>query len=800
METTIDSHTLTVLEFDKVLNFLCRFAVTELGKEFCHNTLPQTNSSLVKERLHEVSEMRSHLGIHGAFPFDHVTNITPLLQKTEPEGAALFACELWEIYTSLQSSRLVKEFVYQVKEQFPALWGIAKKLKVLFPMEKEIAKAVNAEGNILDSASEKLEKIRKKTKTVKKHIKFFLEDILNHPETNSFIQEKFITLRHDRYVIPLKADFKKRIPGIIHDQSHNQTTYFVEPFKVVEFNNELTVLKEEEKREEVRILKALTALVGGERNTLLENQKNLGRLDEIQARALMSEAMNAREPELVKEKDINLLSARNPLLLHNFSPGNSDSPPRFDNKAVTPIDIRFMSFYFGMIITGSNMGGKTATLKTLGLLSLMTQAGMHIPVVEGSRLPVWEKIFADIGDEQNLEESISTFSSHMSHLNKVLDHADENSLVILDEIGSGTDPEEGGALGMAILDELRGRETKVVLTSHLNLLKAYGVSHDDVLNVSVEFNSLTLKPTFKLLYGIPGTSKALETASRLGISSHILLKAKDYLKEYDRTILFLIEKLELIIQKIIKIKIDLGETLLKASHFKEIIAQFVEKIKNKQHALLSDSEEKVRKLFLEVEMDLKRTKKSPSSTESLKKIKKKWSSSKEKILHNFISPQPPANQLLELKKGDHLSFSNEKEGRVIGLDHSSKRVEIQTGGLRLKTKVEELHRIAGAQITFPQKTKGEFYSINATSYESSGALSSLNLVGLTIDEAIPRLEKYVDNGLRYGIKELRVIHGVGTGRLRHAIHVYLKNRKGIEKYYLGTLHQGGAGVTIVELQ
>ena len=798
-ENKIDSHTLKVLEFDKIIKFLGRFASTELGKQYCHDILPQIHPFLVRERLQETSEMKAFLSVSGSLPFNPLRDITFLLKKTEPEGSFLAPLELWEVLLLLESSRLVKELIKSHSEQFPTLWVIANKIKELSPVADQIGKSINVEGEILDYASKELACIRRKINQVKIHIRGVLENVLTQPETSLFAQEKIITLRHDRYVIPLKADFKKRIPGIVHDQSHNQATYFIEPFHVVEQNNELTLLKEEMKREEVKILKNLTMVVRKQKKTLFENQKYLGKLDGIQARARMSETMKAREPKLISEKEIKFLQARHPILLNQSLPDDPERYPRFDNNTITPVDLFFPATYLGIIITGANMGGKTATLKTVGLLTLMVQAGLHIPVAEGSALYIWENIFSDIGDEQNLEERISTFSSHVGHLNEILSLADEHSLVLLDEVGSGTDPEEGAALGAAILDELRSRKTKVIITSHLNLLKAYGSSHPDVLNISVGFNTTTLKPTFKLVFGIPGTSKALETASRLGISPHILSQAKSYLKEHDLRILAFTEHLEDILQKLNALKINFEETLNAAAHYEEIMAKLVEHVKDKKKILFEHAEKRARELLREVEIEIKKIGKSNYTRNSLKEIKNKLNSIEITTSddHNSIEH---SNKILEgLKIGDTFSFGG-KEGKVVAVDHASKKLEIQTGGLRLKTEIDKLARIECAPIPPSQASKVSSSRINVTISEPSRAVSYLNLIGLRVEEAIPLVKKFVDNALLYGIKEIRIIHGMGTGRLRHSIHQFLQNHSRIGKFFLGSSFEGEAGVTIVELE
>ncbi|MBW1678726.1 MAG: hypothetical protein JRJ08_01045, partial [Deltaproteobacteria bacterium] len=643
MKTRIDSHTLKVLDFDKVIALLVKFSTSELGERYCHNITPQTDLSLIRERLSEVTEMKSLIGVHGLFPFNSLRDITPLIEKAEPEGAALNPLELRDILPLLESSRLIKSFLKKGKEKYPAVAALTNKIKILTTIEKELSAAVDSEGEILDSASRELERIRIKIKKVRRKTRTVLEDIINHQDYVSCIQEKFITIRHDRYVIPIKAAFKTRIPGVVHDQSSNQATYFIEPLKVVERNNELTLLKNEEKEEKIRILRQLTTLVRKNKETLMENQKIIGILDSIQARARISEKMGAREPELVNQREIRLFQARHPILMCQASTSDDfDFLTIFDNSKVVPIDLLFPSGFSALIISGANMGGKTAALKTIGLLTLMVQAGMHIPVAEGSSLTIWETIFADIGDEQNLEESISTFSSHINQLNKILNQANEKSLVLLDEVGAGTDPHEGAALGLAVMDGLRSRRTKVAVTSHLNLLKAYAASHGDAMNVSVGFDSVNLKPTFKLLYGVPGNSKALETletATRLGIDSRILIKAKTYLKDYDRRILELIEDLESTVQSMSSIKKDFEKTVLSAARYEKVVVKLVKKIESKKETIFSQIERKARTLFREAESELKKILKPGSSLDksSIKEIQREMISIKGPLIDNLTN-------------------------------------------------------------------------------------------------------------------------------------------------------------------
>lgn len=805
MKSRIDSHTLKVLDFDKILTLLTKFTTSEVGTLFCQSITPEIDPSSIKKGLRQVTEMKCLIGTHGLLPLHDVKLITPFIKKAEPEGAFLIPRELLAILLLLRSSRTIKTILTKNKEVHSSLWEVANHLKILTDMENALSVAIDPEGELLDTASRELESIRVKIKKIRGHIKSVLETIINHPDNAFCIQEKIITIRNERYVIPIKSDFKTRIPGVVHDQSNNQATYFIEPFKIVDLNNELILLMKEEEEEEIRILQQLTTVVRENKEFLLSNQTYLGKLDVIQAKAQLSEKMGAREPELVDRREIKLLQARHPLLLLPAPSPERDEPlPIFDDSKVVPIDLLFPPGFSILVITGSNMGGKTATLKTIGLLTLMVQTGIHIPVAEGSQLALWEKVFADIGDEQNLEENVSTFSSHINQVNNILNQANEKSLVLLDELGAGTDPQEGAALGLAIIETLRKRQAKVAVTSHLNLLKAYAASLSDVMNVSVAFNEFTLQPTFTLLYGVPGNSNAFETAARLGVNPHVLELAKTYLKEHDRRILELIEELDRTIQRTVAMKGSYENLICSASRYEQVMVTVTREIAAQKEAILSQMEMKSRSLFQEAETEIKKLLKSKAFFEKkhLAEVQQKISSVKKTLKGHLITPKRPAKKIGGLKKGDRVILGKErKEGKVVAIDYASQKVEVQLDGIRLKTGIDDLSRIQNPNETPDQKRMAKNAGPTSMPYsDSGGVLAPLNLIGFTIDEALPSVDKAIDNALLYGIKEVRIIHGLGTGRLRQAIHDYLKQQPVIKNFYLGSPLEGGAGITIVELK
>jgi len=712
--------------------------------------------------------------------------------------------ELWEVLMLVRSSHEVKFFLKKEEEKYASIGALSKNIHVLKALEQQLSIAVDSEGEILDSASSGLRSIRARIQGIRKEIKSTLQIMFARHDYDQVIQEKYITLRHERYVIPIKADAKARLPGVVHDQSKTQNTCFVEPLAVVELNNDLTLWKDDERREERRILVQLTTLVRGQLKSLLENQTCLGILDSIQARARMSKHLRAREPELVADREIRLLQARHPILLQKTiaSKEGKGGTVSLDRTDVAPIDILFPSDYSALVITGANMGGKTAALKTLGLLTLMAQAGMHIPVAEGSRLTVWESIFADIGDEQNLDESVSTFSSHIKHVNRILEHVNENSLVLLDELGAGTDPQEGSALVLAIMDSLKARNAKIAATSHLNLLKAYAASASDVMNVSVGFDSVALTPTFELLYGIPGNSRALETAARLGVEPHIVEKAKTYLKESSRRILELIEDLQAAVQSIRALQREFAEVLRGATHYEKAIRGFAAKIEAKEGDVFGQLENQARALFRQAESELKRimasarsneTKRAPSAKRDLGRLKNQ-------LLENLVRAERPKSALGCLEKGARLILGKAgKEGDIVAVDHEANKVEVLIGDIRLKTGIDGLEHMEGVRVIPRQMGNNKASGTPIPLAESATSSPPLNLVGKTVDEALPLIDKVLDQALLCGQKHIHIIHGIGTGRLRKGIHEHLKYQQGIKAFYPGEPLEGGSGLTIVEL-
>jgi DNA mismatch repair protein MutS2 len=802
MDTHIDPHTLAVLEFDKVSSLLCRFAASELGRRVCEKIVPLTNNpSAIRSQLKEVTQMKQLIKLHGTLPLEDVQDIALLLNKIQPLGVFLSSADFLAIKTLITASRLTKTMLGEADVPFAALAPLVSGLKYLKELESAISRCIGIDGEIVDRASPALRRIRGRVQQSKGRIKSRLQNIANHYYRGTGRADAYITLRNERYVIPVRSDYKHRVPGVVHDQSKQHATYFVEPFDVVDLNNAILLLKQDEKEEELTILKSLTDTVRNNNDHLRENQRCLAILDGIQAKARLSIAMEAREPEVGQDGDIHIIGARHPLLLHRGSNrSHTEMFPTFDNPAVVPIELLFPRQFPISVITGANMGGKTAALKTLGLLTLMVQAGMHIPAAEGSRVAVWKRIFADIGDEQSLEESVSTFSSHLNNVIQILGSADEKSLVLLDELGCATDPQQGAALALAIVEQLNRQEAKVMLTTHLSLLKEYAITTPKVLTTSVAFDTQTLRPQYELIYGVPGTSMAFETAARLGIDSNILKQADSYLGESDRQSLLLIQQLRGQLEAIAQVQTRLRELLDTAKRYEDSLCALSKRLSERKADLSARMEKKAKALFREVDFELRQAMKACSTaTETqITAVKHRVEALKKDFSPALPSREHVPQDLGVLKAGDHLMLGKGgRKARVIDVDTSSNTVEVQVGSMKVKAHVDDLAQIEGAmkQGKTPSKSPSASWSPPAP----VGAIAPLNVIGLTVDEALPLVEKAVDNALLAQQKELKIIHGLGTGRLQKAIHEHLGQQSGIRTYYLADPAEGGAAVTFVEI-
>ena len=813
----MDKHTFAVLEFDKIITFLKYYVTSPQGSKLCERLTPLTHLHEIRTLLAEVSEMKEMLRINDDIPIHGIRDIAFILNKTRVEGFYLEPQQLQEIYSTVETARTIKTFFKNSASQFPSLHTITSKIIPLKELEDAIRKAIGNHGEILDTASRELKALRQKIRQIKVQIKSTLEGLLNNENLQFIFQEQLITIRNGRYVLPVKIDHTGYLPGVVHDQSHSKATNFIEPLSVVTSNNELQILRTEEMHEEVRILFALTRTIRGKKEEILFNLSLLEKLDITYAKAQMSRALNGAEPLLNEEGRIELIACKHPILLARFemTAVPQDAPDEtalqekrllFDTPQIVPITIQMNRDISTLIITGANAGGKTVTLKTLGTLALMAQAGMHIPAQEGSTLPVFHSIFADIGDEQNIEESLSTFSAHIRRLDQIIKEADNRSLILIDELGAGTDPSEGAALGLAILDHLREKKSSAIITTHMTLLKTYAYLHNDVENVSVEFDTVTLKPTYNLVYGMPGLSNALTIAENLGISKAILHNARTYLDEKDKNTLNLIKGLEHSQREIAEKKNELAKLREMTAVHENRAASLVEIIKTRKNKILSAYENTFRQTLRNMEAELEqivreaKNKKEPSIKEaqrSFREGKVKWQS-------HLPAPEEKIKSIEGLKEGQTVKLAHFKqEGVVLKVDQNLQKAEIMVGGMKVKTGFDAIEHITEKKDLTGTSPPAKPFSTRdhyISSLEEDTVSNRVNVIGMTVDEALPLVDRTIDHALIRGLDTIEIIHGLGTGRLKEAIRKHLKEHSYVKQFGSDELSRGGAGVTQVEIQ
>jgi DNA mismatch repair protein MutS2 len=788
----MDNRSLRVLEFYQLLEVLKTFSISPLGQKRCEALRPSTNLPLIQSRLTEVLELKEILETSGDIPIRGLKDIEEILKRVEVEGSVLNVQELLDVCKQIDLCKGLKRFFQKLKiVQAPRLQEKILRLSSLKTLEKEILQAINTKGEILDRASPALTDIRRRLGAVRERAKGVLEHLLHREELQSLFQEQFITLRNGRYVLLLKSDYKHRLKGIIHDQSQSRMTYFFEPLEVVTFNNEINILMGEEREEEDRILADLSNKVREERQNLWGDFEILGEMDLLYAMAKLTILLKGVQPILNESGKIDMREARNPILTLQ------------KKDQVVPIHLRMGDGIRTLILSGANAGGKTVALETLGLLTLMVQSGLPIPVAEGGETAVFENILAVVGDEQNIEENLSTFSSHLLHLNQILGKAGPRSLILLDELGVGTHASEGCALAMGFLDRFRESGASIVVTTHFDRLKAYGYLHTDVENVAVEFDEETLDPKYTLLYGLSGLSNAFLVAEKLGVSEEVLRRARHHRDGGE-------EKVGLALETLERLKIDMekerlhllemkGEVGLEQKRLRELL----EGIKKKRQEIFSQAEEKAKKAAQKVEEELKdwvrqwKEEKAHSKLSRLNVPRKEIQEVKERF---FPSMRSKGNQMVSggLKVGEHVKIlSLRSHGVVTSIEEVGGQVEVMTEKATVKTSLSDI--IKGMD----KEEEGAMEAPQGQSLSERDVgekPSQLNVIGLTVEDALPRVDKFIDQALFHGLEKVHIIHGVGSGRLRDAIGKYLHGHQGVKGFAPGESMRGGRGITVVELR
>lgn len=691
------------------------------------------------------------------------------------------------------------------KSVFPQGYGGRKRdslddifdaLQPLTPVSSEIRRCIVSENELSDDASPTLFKLRRSMRHTNDKVHAQLTSMVNG-SVRTYLQDAVITMRNGRYCIPVKAEHRGQVPGMIHDQSSTGSTLFVEPMAVVKLNNELRELELKEEREIEVILSNLSALAAAETEALSEDLTFLTQLDIIFARAQLSRSYNGSEPVFNTKGRIHIKKGRHPLL---------------DKKSVVPIDIRLGTDFQLLIITGPNTGGKTVSLKTVGLFTLMGQAGLHIPAFDGSELAVFEEVFADIGDEQSIEQSLSTFSSHMKTIVSILEQASENSLVLFDELGAGTDPTEGAALAISILSNLHRRGARTMATTHYSELKVFALSTPGVENGCCEFDVETLRPTYRLLIGVPGKSNAFAISSKLGLSDEIIEEAKTHLSEQDESFEDLITSLENSRVTIEREREEIDRYKQEIHSLKQRLEQKQDKLENSREDILRKAREEARAILQDAkdyaDTTIRNFNKFGKENISAKEMEKERERLRKKLSGveknlTLKAEKKPKKELSakDLKIGDGVKvLSMNLKGTVSTLPNSKGNLYVQMGILRSQVNIKDLELLDEPDITGPGVSKSGGGSGKIKMSKSASVGMELNLLGKTVDEAIAELDKYLDDAYLAHMPSVRIVHGKGTGALRKGVHNYLRRNKHVKSFRLGEFGEGDAGVTIVEFR
>ena len=784
---------LKTLEYNKIIDMLTEKADSEPGKRLCRKLMPSTDLEEIVKNQKLTEDALGRLFKVGSTSFGSNSDLNFSIKSLEI-GSTLSIVELMKIASMLDNVSRIKTYGKKDREDAPddSLTEYFEQLTPLTQVANEINRCILAEDEIADDASPKLKSIRRSMLQTNEKVHSQLNSMLAGAY-RTYLQDAVITMRNNRYCIPIKAEYKGQVNGMIHDQSATGSTYFIEPAAVVELNNKIRELELEEKEEIGVILASLSTMAGEHTEELSANQKLMTELDFIFAKAKLAMDMNATTPIFNTDHYINIRKGRHPLL---------------DRKRVVPIDINLGKDFDLLIITGPNTGGKTVSLKTVGLFTLMGQAGLHIPALDRSELSIFSEVYADIGDEQSIEQSLSTFSSHMKSIVHILRHADADSLCLFDELGAGTDPTEGAALAIAILNYLHDRGIRTMATTHYSELKIYALSTSFVENACCEFSVETLQPTYRLLIGIPGKSNAFAISSKLGLSDEIINAAREQIGNEDKSFEDVISDLEQSRITIEKEQREIAEYKERIRTLQEQLQQKNEKLDQAKDRILREANEKAKEILQEAkdvaDETIRDFNKAGAGTD-IRELEKKRQKVRDKIneknerLSLGANKKQPEKKTLDpkkLKKGDTVKIvSMGLKGTVSTLPDAKGALFVQCGIMRTQTNVRDLVLIDEATVTTPtvQRTGAGKIKMSKTLSVST----EINLLGKTVDEALPALDKYLDDAYLAHLPSVRVVHGKGTGALRSAVHNHLKRLKYVREFRLGEYGEGDAGVTIV---
>ncbi len=790
-------YSLRVLEYYRLLNILSNYAASPLGRSDCLSLKPLKELESIKAEQRLVSEMKEVLLTKGFVSLSNLVDLRPVLRKAGKKGACLEPKQLLSIHNLILVSNQVKNWIYEARDLCPSLMDILDNIPACCDLAKEIGRSITEDGGISDSASPLLATIRSQRVTLRGVVEKKLNEILSRLE---FSDDNLVSVRDSRYVVSIRTDKRNLIKGIVHGYSRTHSTCFVEPLAVVEENNDLVELTDREREEERKVLERLTDLVSDFSSELLTCLEIVGRSDGIFARAEFSRAINGISPILTSRKTVYLLDALNPILLSLYLDSSKEDKTE-SKESVVPIEIKIDAEKSILVISGPNRGGKTVALKTLGLLALMSQAGMHVPAKEGSRLGVFDNILAEIGDEQDISAGLSTFSARLEHLREIVDLAGEKSLIILDELGAGTDPDEGTSLAMSILDYLAEKGSLGAISTHYQKLKRYGLINKKAQNASVEFDQEKGRPTFRLLTGMPGVSHAIEIARDMGIKPEIIDKAATYLGK-DRG------EPDLVMEELAKMMEELkGEkeavTVARQEYVesKKRLEEEQETLSEQLNEMLAEKEQVAEGLLSEAKREF---------GEAIGYLKEKGPDGQLKATQRYTRAKRELMDAIaglkeEKKSTNHIPVTigqsvfhkkSKKRGWVIGIDESSSKAQVLIGNVKLTVDSSEVipESKAPSQQEESQE-RGKQWSVSSTAMDKR----ELNLIGYTIADALPLVDRMIDQAVVHGYTRVKIIHGIGSGTLKKAIREQLKENSYVKDFISGGRDGGSDGITVVEL-
>ena len=792
----MNEKSLRVLEYNKIIDLLKKKASSSLGLKYIENLVPNTDFVEVKSMLEETSEAQSIIIKRGSVGLEGIHDIEDKVKRAYI-GASLDPGSLIMIADTLRVARRLRNSLSSSDEEdfnYPIIQSLSNSLYVYKDIEDQIYNAIISEVEISDNASSTLRDIRRRIAQKNQSIRSKLNSIISSTTYQKYLQDAIISLRGDRFVVPVKSEYRSQVAGIVHDQSSSGATLFIEPMTIVEMNNELRQLKLGEQEEIERILSELSAMVGEVSEDLISNQEILGRLDFAFSKGKLSIQMRGIEPTLNEDKYLNIKNGRHPLL---------------DKKKVVANTIYLGRDFHTLVITGPNTGGKTVTIKTVGLFALMTQSGLHIPADYGSSMCVYDNVFADIGDEQSIEQSLSTFSSHMTNIVSILQNVTADSLVIFDELGAGTDPVEGAALAIAVLEDINSVGAKCIATTHYSELKNYALTKSGVENAAVEFDIETLSPTYKLLIGVPGKSNAFEISRKLGLSDYVISRAKEYINTENialEDVLQNVEKnrikavedreeAERLKEEIEKLKVEYDEKLEKLVSQRD---KMIEKAKSEAFSIIRQAKEEVDIIIKELR-SLEQERASKEKNRKIEELRKALTSSMGSLqptVKSMIVPKVSNKEIKDLKPGEEVKvITLNQNGSVVSVDKKRKEAVVQIGIMKMTLPFKSLQKTRKDVSTNVTKSPR-----NIIRSKSGSVKNEVDLRGLNLEEAIMEVEKYLDDAYVAGLESVTVIHGIGTGVLKAGLQDILRRNRHVKSQRGGQYGEGGAGVTIVKLK